>query len=111
MTDAGLSCSDKMKIIGGRQVHESYGIFLIVHAAEIKFTVEANEDSVVQSVRETRRSEGNIIGSFTLLARQWDRQGLKGHQRLNARSTDNFAGAVLNIICGKAKELDRFLAN
>src|SRR5438874_921691 len=94
-----------MEIIGGSQIHVGQRVFLIVQAAHVKFSVEANEDAVVQPVREARRSEGNIVGSFTLLAREWVRQGLKRHQRLNAGSADDFAGAVFRVVRGKTEEL------
>src|SRR6266516_2987361 len=106
MTDVGFVGSDKMKIVGHGQVHICQGVLLIAEAAQVKPSVEADENSVVQSGRESRRSEGDITGSFTLLASQWVGQGLKSHQRLNARSADDPAGAVFGVVCGKAKELD-----
>src|ERR1051326_3595202 len=105
MTDVRLLRRDQVEIIGGSQVHVGQRVFLIVQAAHVEFSVEPNEDSVVQTVRETRRSERNLVRPFTLLSREWVRQRLKSHQWLNSRSSDDFAGTIFRVVGGKTEEL------
>src|SRR5882724_1347877 len=109
MTDVGFVISDKMKVVGWRpsgrtQVHIHQRILLIGDAAQIKLSMKANKNSVVQTDRKTRGSEGNVIGAFAFRARDWVRQRLKCNQRLNALPADNPSGPIFNVVGGKAKK-------
>ena len=107
MTDVRLTRSSEVKIVRAGQIHEHQRILLVVGAAQIELAVEAEENAVVQSVRERGWSKDDVVGPFALLARERVRLRLKGHQGLNALAAHHGPGAIGSVVVRKAKKLDR----
>jgi len=105
MPDARLLPANKMKVRAGGRICENKRIFLIGCSGVGEPAVEAGEDSLVQAVRKPRRSEDNLIRTFTLRAGEWIWYRLKGDERLDARAANNRIRAIRDIVAGESKEL------
>src|SRR5687767_11179179 len=93
MTHAGFVVADKVEVVGGGQVDENNRVFFIGQAGLGPFAVEANEDAVVEWLGKCARSKGDVVWSFAFRTIRGIGQREECDQWLNARSTDNRAGA------------------
>src|SRR5438045_2172204 len=74
-----LTRPSNVKIIRDGQIHEYQRILLVVGASESELAVEAEENAVVQSVRERGWSKHDVVGPLALLSRERIRLRLKSH--------------------------------
>src|SRR5688572_19378798 len=95
-----------MEVIGRCQVDVHQRVLLVGKAAAAKLAVKTHENSVVESLRETRRRKHDVVGAFAFGTRGGVWQRLKRHQWLNTKPADIPPGPVLDVIGWEAKIFD-----
>src|SRR5258706_14757762 len=96
-----------MKVRASDWICINHRVFLVGSAAAVEFAVKPQEQPGVQSIRETGRSEGDVIDAFVFASIRRIRERPEGNQRLNSRAPDNGVAAIRRVVGRKAVEFGR----
>ena len=71
MTNIRFPGFNEMEVIGLFEIHINEGIFLVVRAANVEFSVESHKNSAAQRIGESRRSKLDVVRPLAFSPGEW----------------------------------------